>query len=52
VNLLSTVLKASDHLNGLVEDFKIFNSGSIKLGMESGADERDMEMMRELRGHK
>jgi hypothetical protein len=34
VNLLATVLKASELLNGLADDFKIYNQGNNRL-MES-----------------
>jgi hypothetical protein len=39
VNLLSTVLKASDLFNGLIDDFKILNPDGSRFGnMESGVE--------------
>ena len=37
------MLKASDLLNGLVEDFKVYNAGSTRFGYEPGND-ADMMM--------
>ena len=44
VNLLSTVVKASEILNSLAEDFKVFNYGSNK-GMMEGGEFDPSEMM-------
>ena len=42
VNLLASVLKASELLNGLAEDFKLFNQGNMKFMEGAGYDPTDM----------
>lgn len=44
VNLLSTVVKASEILNALADDFKVFNYGSGR-GMMEGGEFDPSEMM-------
>ena len=45
VNLLATVVKASEILNTLAEDFKLYNAGSNRNGMEGAGDYDLNDMM-------
>ena len=38
VNLLASVLKASELLNGLADDFKIYNQGDMRRGHMDGVN--------------